>query len=618
MQVQNAHFSRAKALHLEGRFPQAEAMYLYLLEQNPGDSETLHLLGLLHADTNRFETGIQLLRVAIAIEGPKPWLCRNLGVILERCGDSAAAIACYRQALVEAPHDHELWAATAAVLTREERQQDAADCWKQALESNTCTTYRAGWANALALSGDRPAAIAQYEILLAQEPDHIEATFHCAVAYMQESKEKPAIAGFLRTLELAPCHARAANNLGILYQLEKNYEQAIGYYQRSIRADPEYDAAIYNLGTAWQERNQPRRAICVFRKVLQRKPDHAAAWTNLGNAWLAWNAIDAAISCYRKTLALRPEETAAAWNLGIVSLLNGDLQSGWAGYEQRFDVPGATPRRAFATPLWRGESLTGKTLILHAEQGIGDTLQFVRYAPIFASQGARIVVECQTGLLPLLVGMEGVAVWVGARKDGSVDHLPAADFQLPLLSAPAITGTALDTIPLPEGYLHAPATSARKWKRWLGAPTRQLRVGVCWAGNPNHKNDMNRSISAPLLAMLEAVPTVEWVNLQKGHPMPAAPDMRNAARELHDFADTAGLIENLDLILSVDTSVAHLAGALGKPVWVMLPYAPDWRWMLDRSDSPWYAKARLFRQSERGNWIGVLREVAEALRELRR
>jgi hypothetical protein len=214
--------------------------------------------------------------------------------------------------------------------------------------------------------------------------------------------------------------------------------------------------------------------------------------------------------------------------------------------------------------------------------------------------------------------MEGVSAWVAAKKDGPVDHLPDADFQLPMLSAPAVAGTTLESVPLPHGYLRAPAGSARYWKRWLGAPTRQLRVGLCWAGNPNHKNDKNRSIPAPLLSALEEVSGVEWVNLQKSHPLPAAPEMRNAARELRDFADTAGLIENLDLVLSVDTSVAHLAGALGKPVWVMLPYAPDWRWMLNRSDSPWYSKARLFRQHERGNWNHVLRDVIKALRGLGR
>lgn len=627
-QVQIDSFLRAKALHLEGRFPEAEAIYLHLLEDNPADVDSLHLLGLLHADTNRVETSVQLLRVAIALDGPKAWLCKNLGVILERSGDRAAAIACYRQALVEAPEEDDLWVTLATTLTAEQRHDEAAQAWKQALDITTSGPaaqrhYRIAWANSLALSGSRLPAIEQYSFVLAEDPRNVEATFHRAVAYMQENKRDEAIDGFQQTLLIDPRHARAANNLGILAQLTREYPPAIAYYRAAIRLDPEYDAAIYNLGTAWQESYQPRKAICVFRKLLKRNPDHASAWTTLGNAWLAFNETETAMACYRRTLALSPEEAAAHWNLGIVSLLCGDLENGWKGYERRFDVSGATPRRTFTTPTWQGEPLAGKSLLLHAEQGLGDTLQFIRYAKVFAAQGARVSVECQAALLPLLTEMEGVAEWIAAPKPipgatgaAPVDHLPTTDFQLPTLSAPAVAGTTEFSIPFADGYLRANEASIQKWSKWLGRTGRQPRVGLCWAGNPNHKNDKNRSIPAELLAELEEVSEVEWVNLQKGHALPASPEMRNAARELRDFGDTAGLIENLDLVISVDTSVAHLAGALGKPVWVLLPFAPDWRWMMDRSDSPWYSGARLFRQERVGDWVGVLRRVAQAVREL--
>jgi tetratricopeptide (TPR) repeat protein len=616
MTVQKQHFERAKALHLSGNWQQAEAIYLQLLDQNPLDVDSLHLLGLLHADTSRAETGVQILRTAIAIDGPKPWLCRNLGIILERSGDRTGAIACYRQALLEAPADHELWAAAALLLAAEGRAEEAAESWQHAFESATCdpdaaARYRLALANALAVTGDRRAAIFHYNRLLERNPDNVEAVFHRAVAYMQENEPLAAIDGFCRTLDLDPRHARAENNLGVLFQLLKDHPSAIEHYRRAIRLDPSFHAALYNLGCARQEFAQPREAVAVFRKLLQIQPDHAAAWTNLGNAWLGVNQIGLALNCYQKTLELTPAEPAAEWNAGLASLITGDFSNGWRGYERRFDVKGAAARRSLPMPLWTGEALDGKSLLLHAEQGLGDTIQFIRYVPVFAAQGAQVVVECQAALLPFLAQSIPAAHFIAASPEGAAP--PLADFHLPLLSAPALAGTAIDTIPFPAGYLRASADAVSRWGRWLGRPRGRQRVGICWAVKPNHKHDRNRSIPSEALSELTEVAGVEWVSLQKGRTPGDVLPMRNAAAELGDFDDTAGLIENLDLVISVDTSVAHLAGALGRPVWILLPYAPDWRWMLDRTDSPWYDSARLFRQAEIGRWRPVLRNVAAAM-----
>lgn len=620
--------TQAKALHQAGRFHEAEPIYLRLLEQDAGDIECLNLLGLLHADTARVDTSVQLLRAAIGIGGPLPWLCRNLGIILERSSELAAAAACYRQALDESSADHELWGTLGRIYTTLDRQQEATHAWAQALDAATpcdgmADVYRLALANALALNGNRAAAVPHYDALLRGNPAHVEATFHRAVAYMQESESPTAIDGFRRTLELDPGHARAANNLGILYQLERDYSKAIQNYQLSIRADSSFHPALYNLGTAWLDNSKPRHAIGVFRKVLRLQPEHVAAWTNLGNAWLACNETKAAVDSYGTALAISPGDATAEWNLGIVNLLMADFRRGWAGYERRFDVKSATERRAFLASAWCGEPLAGKSLLLHAEQGLGDTLQFIRYAAVFQAEGAGVIVECQASLLPLLSGSSLAEEWIAAptREPGStasapVDHLPPTDFHLSLMSAPERFGTTIESIPAPGGYLHAPADCSKRWRKWLGPKTSSLRAGICWAGNPNHKNDRNRSIPADLLADLESANGIEWINLQKGHPVPAALEMRNAARELKDFADTAGLIENLDLVVTVDTSVAHLAGALGKPVWILLPFAPDWRWLLDRSDSPWYAGARLFRQPAPGKWRPVLKQVTGELVEL--
>jgi len=600
MSAKNVPFPRPK-LHFRDTFdPDLEARTLRILDHDPGNTECLSLLGMLHANSERFETAIQLLRAAIAIDGPKSWLCSNLGAVLNRIGDRPAAIACYRQALVESPTDARLWSELATLFTAENRHAESADAWLKALESAP-SMDRLPLANALALAGDRARAIDFYDDVLRARPEDIEATFHRAVAFMQENQPLTAKVGFLRSIELAPAHSRAHNNLGILAQLDRDQPAAIRHYRAAVRFEPGFADALHNLGTVYNECGNVRAALGVFRKLLKLHPDHAAAWTNLGNAWLAWNRLDEAVASYRETLRLSPGDAAAEWNLGIVALLSGHLANGWKGYERRFDVPGSPGRRQFAAPLWRGEPIAGKSLLLHAEQGLGDTLQFIRYAQVFTHLGARVLVECQPALVPLLRCMACVEAWNPPAET-------VTDYQLSLLSAPGIAGTELTSIPLAEGYLRAPGAAVEKWRNWLGPRRRPLRVGFCRAGNPNHKNDRNRSMPAELAAELMNVDGVEWVSLLKGDPAPGAP-------ELGDFADTAGLIENLDLVVSVDTAVAHLAGALGKPVWILLPFAPDWRWLLDRDDSPWYAGARLFRQREIRGWQGVIDELARAVKD---
>jgi len=618
-------FDFAQSLHGRGILGDAETQYLRLLDANPADSNCLHFLGLLHAETGRPDSAVQLLRMAIAIEGPRAYLCRNLGIILERKGDTESALACYKQALAEDEDDCELWEKCAAIHTALGRHGDSAFCWQRTVEltkpgDRREAALRAHWADTLVLRGRREEALIQYDRVLAIDPRNVQATFHRGVALMQLDRTGEALEAFKNTLAREPNHARAANNIGILLQLHKQYADAIAAYRIAVASDSNYSAALYNLGTALHESGEAAEAVNTFRALLKKEPNNAAAWTNLGNAWLAHNDIAAANACYLETLRLAPNEPAAEWNLGIAALLAGEFSDGWAGYERRFDVKGATPRRAFSQPVWRGESLEGRSLLLHAEQGLGDTIQFVRYAPEFAKRGAKVIVECQSGLVSLLRSLPGVSDWVaapapepGQSGPHPVGHLPATDFQLPFLSAPHAAKTTLDTIPSAEGYLHAPSAAVQRWSEWLGPRRDALRAGLVWAGNPNHKNDRNRSIPVLHLEELGHAADVEWVNLQKGHTPPESLAMRDAAAELTDFADTAGLIANLDLVVSVDTSVAHLAGALGKPVWVLLAFAPDWRWMLGREDSPWYRSARLFRQRRPGAWPDLLREVAAEL-----
>ncbi len=605
----------ARQLHHAGRWEEAERLYLQALDASPGETDGLHLLALLHADTGRPDTATQLLGAAIGIEGPKTHLCRNLGIILERQDKQEAAIACYRQAVLAEPNSADLWARMAELLSGLGRYGEAAQAWGRAIETNPAPvesqlSWRLDWAKTLALSGDRTAACSQLERILRIEPDHVAARFDLGVILMQLDRAQEAVAAFAAVVSAKPTHALAHNNLGVLCHALNEPERALVHYNQCLGLNPTFVEARYNFGTLLQERGELEAATCEFQTVLAANPGHAAAWTNLGNCLLGCGEISAALSCYNRTLALEPSETAAAWNAGIAHLTAGRFKEGWAGYERRFDVQGSTPRRQYPMPLWSGEPLDGRKILVYAEQGLGDTLQFCRYLPLLADRGAEVYFACHSSLAPLLGSLRTNPTLL--IEPGF--ETPMADFYVPLLSIPTILGTNLDTIPAERGYLRASPEARSAWSKRLAPLGRKLRVGFVAQGNPRYKNDRNRSVPAELFEPLSRVPGVELINLQFGRPVPPSVNALDLSAEIGDFADTAGLVEEMDLIISVDTSMAHLAGAVGKETWVLLAQAADWRWMRDRVDSPWYPDVRLFRQTESQEWTSVLQAVAQALR----
>jgi len=303
------------------------------------------------------------------------------------------------------------------------------------------------------------------------------------------------------------------------------------------------------------------------------------------------------------------------WNLALALLVQGHFPEGWEEYEWRWKTKGLlSPRQLLPQPLWDGRPLAGRAILLHAEQGLGDTIQFIRYLPLVAQRGGRVIVECQPELQRLVQAMTP-DIPVLARGQ----PLPDFAFQCPLLSLPKALGTTLATIPATVPYLHADAQNVQMWRDRLAGHGSALKVGLIWAGNPHHKNDRNRSVKLASLAPLAQVPGVQFYSLQKGAAAaqaktpPPGMDLIDRTDDLQDFADTAAMIANLDLVIAVDTSVVHLAGALAKPVWTLLPYCPDWRWLLKRQDSPWYPTMRLFRQPEIGDWDSVIQQLAAAL-----
>jgi Flp pilus assembly protein TadD len=440
---------------------------------------------------------------------------------------------------------------------------------------------------------------------------------HCKLGNALQSTGQidQAIAEFRHALILNPNLVEAHNNLAIALQEDGRAGEAIAAARLAISLDPHLAEAHYNLGNALKANGQSDAAIAAYRRALALNPDLAEAHHNLGIACRSIGQIDEAIAAYRRALALNRGLAEAHNSLGLALLLQGEFLPGWDEYEWRWkmkDFP--SPERNFDQAQWNGQPLEGRTLLLHAEQGIGDTLQFIRYLPPIRRLGASIIVECPSELQRLIRPIAS-----GHRVVATGQPLPPFELHCPLMSLPRVFGTTLDSIPREIPYLHADADDIQTWKDRLGEDLPSLKVGLAWAGSPNHAEDRYRSIALDRLGPLGQVPGIRFVSLQRGHAatqtnkLPHGMQLIDISEEINDFADTAALIANLDLVIAVDTAVAHLAGAMGAPVWVLLPFAPDWRWMLDREDSPWYPTMRLFRQPLRGDWDSVVARIVCAL-----
>jgi tetratricopeptide (TPR) repeat protein len=414
-------------------------------------------------------------------------------------------------------------------------------------------------------------------------------------------------------LAAAPDHPVATHYLGVILYQRQQLDAALPLLAQAAQAVPEEPEFHNNLGLALAAADRTEEAIAAYRRSLALKPDHATAWNNLGLALQAQNDFAGAIAAFRKAIAISPEFARAHWNLSLALLDDGQFIEGFREYDWRFAIAElGKDKHAFAGPAWDGTAPRGRTLLVYTEQGLGDALQFARYATLLAQAGARPLIHCAAPLRNLLASAPGVA---GAFAPG--DPLPAYDAHIPLLSLPRVFGTVLATIPARVPYLFASEARRAANRAALRSPERALRVGVAWAGNKANANDRNRSMPLAMLAPLFDVPGVAWHSLQLGASdeiaqLPAAARMAQLPAET-PLDDTAAIVAELDLVISVDTSIAHLAGALGRPLWVLLPFAPGWRWLLGGDESPWYPTARLFRQTEPRAWGAVVARVRAAL-----
>ena len=519
------------------------------------------------------------------------------------------------EAVAAAPREARYRINLSAVLGQAERNDEALATARQVVASHPdLSEAHNNLGSALVRLGHCEEALACYDTAIGLRPDYDEALYNRGIALQSLGRHEAAAASYRQAIALQPDYVEAYNNLGVVLAALDRCEEAIANYDQAIALDPEYDEAFYNRGVALQALERHAAALASYDQAIALRPDHADALKNRGMVRQALDRHDAALADYAASLALRPDHAPTHFSRSLCLLQSGDLQGGWREDEWRWRMPQFQPGlRGFDQPLWLGgEPLAGRTILLHAEQGMGDTLQFCRYAAAVAARGATVVLEVPAPLTRLLAGLAGVA-----RIVARGEPLPPFDLHCPLMSLPLALGTTLPTIPVTPGYLTADPAEVAAWRQRLAAIP-GMRVGLAWAGSPDMAQNRLRSVPPEALAPLAAIPGVSLVSLQKGDdaaeagaPLP----LHDFTDELYDFADTAALVANLDLVISVCTSVAHLAGGLGRPVWVPLHFNACWRWLRRREDSPWYPTARLFRQTAPGDWDGVVASVAAALRD---
>ena len=575
---------RALSHHRDGRSAEAEQDYRDVLSVAPDHADALHLLGLLLHQTSRSAAAEPLVRRAIAVEPNQAAYHTHLGLVLTTLGDATGGIEAHRRAT--------------------ELDAGSAD----------------GHNNlgvALAAAGRPPEAVDCCCRAVALRPDDAVMVNNLGNALRAAGRFDEAAAAYRRTAALAPTAPEPLDNLGGALRLAGRPEEAMAAFDAAFALHPDRPQTLNHVGTLHCDAGRWADAIAAYERAIAGRPDFADAINNLGTALEETGRREAAMAHYRRAMSLAPATASPPWNLALLQLLTGDYAAGWAGYEHRWRQPlQRKVHRQFAQPMWDGSDLGGRRLLLHAEQGFGDAIQFARYAPLAAARGGPVVVECPRALARLFRTLAGVESIVMRDEE----RLPPFDVHCPLMSLPKVFGTTLATVPAGVPYLHADAGEAARWRARLEGEGPARRVGLVWAGHGSHQKDRARSLPLSALAPLAAVAGVRYYSLQLGEPAaqataPAAGvSTTDWTAELHDFAATAALVSQLDLVITVDTAVAHLSGALGQPTWVLVPFASDWRWLLEREDSPWYPTVRLFRQSAVGQWAEPIRRVAGQLR----
>jgi tetratricopeptide (TPR) repeat protein len=467
----------------------------------------------------------------------------------------------------------------------------------------------------LSLQSHHIKAVQHLKQALKHSPDSAVTYYNLGNTLCHLASDNEAIDHYQQALRLDPNLVQAHINLASLLQQKSRHAEAIACYKQALRTMPDQPSIWHDMGNALRACGDYSEAIAAIQQALALDGQYAQAYNSLGVTYKESGQCNTAIACYDKAIAIRPDYADAHWNRTLTLLLKGDLLQGWSQYQVHYEslkIRTTEPRDDH--PLWQGEPLNGRRILVRFEQGLGDNLQFIRYLPQVRQLGGTVIYQAKPALLPLLNGFEGIDELIEARPDHQIS-VPY-DFQISLMDLPRVFKTTLATVPANVPYLTADPEKVTAWQdTFIHAG---MKVGLVWAGSPFHRNDVNRSCPLAALAPLAQTQGVHFYGLQTGPAGQEArtdpnPHFHNIGHGFHDLSDTAAAIAHLDLVISVDTAVLHLAGALGKSVWGLLPHAPDWRWMLHRTDSPWYPTLRLFRQPRPGDWTAVFDQVAKAL-----
>jgi tetratricopeptide (TPR) repeat protein len=533
----------------------------------------------------------------------------------QQAGALTLAEQAYRQAVQAAPDRFEAWFLLAGSCQAQGRFADAIVAFRRAAQlhpTSAETQYLLG--NLLAIQGQFPAATVCYREVVRLQPAHFEALNNLGVVLAEQRQIGEALECYHRALALKPEYAEAHYNLGNAHKGQGSLDAAIACYRKAIRLRPAFAEAHVNLGIALASLGKPAEAVISYQEAVRLRPNYAEAYNNLGLALAHLGQHEQALMRYQRALELRPDFPDAHYNRSLTWLSLGDYARGWPEYEWRWRLA-ELPPRPFSQPLWDGTPLPGRTILLHNEQGMGDTIQFIRFAPLVKQRGLHVVAEVQAPLVPLLASARGVDVLLPRGAS-----LPAFDVHCPLMSLVRIFAASPDAVPADVPYLSADPARVQRWREELST-LKGFKIGIAWQGSPSFRWDRLRSLPLTHLAPLARLPGVRLVSLQKEAGAEQLTQWQERWQVLDlgsrfaSWADTAAALVQLDLVVSVDTAIAHLAGALGLPVWVPLWLAPEWRWLLHRPDSPWYPTMRLFRQTQLGDWDEVFARMAAELRQ---
>jgi tetratricopeptide (TPR) repeat protein len=608
------------ALAVKGEQEGAVAAFERALASRPGDAALHAKLGTALCDLSRFEEAEAAYRKAIALDPAFDRARFNLAIALNGQKRLAEAEEVYRAVIARDPDYPGAWLNLGNALTDQKKFDEAIAAYHQALIADPDdATLHCNLGAAFRGQGRYEDSITHCRRAAELAPDSVLALLALGVALYEASRPGEAADIYRKASALDPGNAVILNDLSVSLCEFGQIDEAVAACELALALDPECAPAHTNFGIILDVKNDLEAAIAAHRRAIAADPAYARGHANLAFALRKVGEVDEAFAASERAIALEPDYAQARCNHGHYLLLNGDLKNGFA--EHRWERKCKNPSHhypKFSQPEWQGEAFSGRTLLLFAEYGIGDALQFVRYLPMVAALGGSIVLQVQQELVPLMPAMPGLTVVARGQP------LPPFDLQLPLMDLPCVFGTTLDTLPGGIPYLHPDPAKVVRWRRALdemtSGDTTSLKVGVVWAGNPRHKGDRYRSLPAETVLPRLVMPGVRLYSLQKEARPEDAPVLARLGADIIDltpalgsFADTAAAVTALDLVVTVDTSVAHLTGALGRPVWVLLPHSLDWRWLRDREDSPWYPTMRLFRQHKPQAWDGVLARLPAEL-----